>query len=59
MCSEMCIRDRPLKHMADDLGHSSMGTTDQVYIKSDMKERAATEKSRKVNKYQSIMLLSL
>ena len=42
------ISSRPLKHMADDLGHSSMGTTDQVYIKSDMKERAATGKSRKV-----------
>ena len=42
------ISSRPLKLMADDLGHSSMGTTDQVYIKSDMKERAATGKSRKV-----------
>ena len=42
------ISSRPLKHMADDLGHPSMGTTDQVYIKSDMKERAATGKSRKV-----------
>ncbi len=45
--------------MADDLGHSITGTTYQVYIESDMKERAATEKSRKVYKYQSIMLLSL
>ena len=26
------IATRPLKHMADDLGHASMGTTDQVYI---------------------------
>ena len=42
------IATRPLKHMADDLGHSSMGTTDQVYIQSDMKERAITGKDRKV-----------
>lgn len=42
------IATRPLKHMADDLGHSSMGTTDQVYIQSDMKERARTGKKREV-----------
>ena len=42
------IATRPLKHMADDLGHSSMGTTDQVYIQSDMKERAMTGKDRAV-----------
>ena len=42
------IASRPLKHMADDLGHSSMGTTDQVYIQSDMKERARSGKSRDV-----------
>ncbi|WP_431685561.1 tyrosine-type recombinase/integrase [Hahella sp. NBU794] len=42
------IANRPLKHMADDLGHASMGTTDRVYIQSDMKERAATGRSRKV-----------
>jgi hypothetical protein len=34
--------------MADDLGHASMGTTDQVYIQSDMKERAKTGKDRDV-----------
>ena len=45
--------------MAENLGRSSMGTTYQVYIESDMKEHAATEKSRKVYKYQSIMLCSL
>ena len=42
------ISSRPLKHMADDLGHASMGTTDQVYIQSDMKERARSGKSRKI-----------
>ena len=42
------IATRPLKHMADDLGHASMGTTDQVYIQSDMKERARTGKNRDV-----------
>jgi integrase/recombinase XerD len=42
------ISTRPLKHMADDLGHASMGTTDQVYIQSDMKERARTGKDRNV-----------
>lgn len=42
------IASRPLKHMADDLGHASMGTTDRVYIQSDMKERAATGRGRKV-----------
>ena len=38
------IATRPLKHMADDLGHASMGTTDQVYIQSDMKDRARSGK---------------
>ena len=42
------IATRPLKHMADDLGHASMGTTDQVYIQSDMKERARSGKDREV-----------
>ena len=42
------IATRPLKHMADDLGHASMGTTDQVYIQSDMKERAQSGEKRKV-----------
>ena len=42
------IATRPLKHMADDLGHASMGTTDQVYIQSDMKDRARSGKQREV-----------
>ena len=42
------IATRPLKHMADDLGHASMGTTDQVYIQSDMKDRARSGKERNV-----------
>lgn len=42
------IAIRPLKHMADDLGHASMGTTDRVYIQSDMKERANSGKKREV-----------
>ena len=43
------IATRPLKHMADDLGHASVGTTDQVYIQSDMKERAQSGEKRKYN----------
>lgn len=42
------IDHRPLKHMADELGHASMGTTDKVYIQSDHLERAATGKDRSV-----------
>ena len=42
------IATRPLKHMSDDLGHASMGTTDQIYIQSDMKERAKSGKDRDV-----------
>ena len=42
------IATRPLKHMSDDLGHASMGTTDQIYIQSDMKERAKSGKGRDV-----------
>jgi site-specific recombinase XerD len=42
------INQRPLKHMADELGHASMGTTDKVYIQSDHLERAATGKKREV-----------
>jgi integrase/recombinase XerD len=42
------IATRPLKHMSDDLGHASMGTTDQIYIQSDMKERARSGKGREV-----------
>jgi site-specific recombinase XerD len=42
------IATRPLKHMADDLGHASMGTTDQVYIQSDMKDRARSGRERNV-----------
>jgi hypothetical protein len=34
--------------MADDLGHASMGTTDQVYIQSDMKDRARSGRERNV-----------
>ena len=42
------IATRPLKHMSDDLGHASMGTTDQIYIQSDMKERAKSGKGRDI-----------
>ena len=42
------IATRPLKHMSDDLGHASMGTTDQIYIQSDMEERAKSGKGRDV-----------
>lgn len=42
------IDSRPIKHMADDLGHATMGTTDKVYINSDRMARAASGKDRTV-----------
>ncbi|ARU56788.1 site-specific recombinase, phage integrase family protein [Oleiphilus messinensis] len=42
------IDSRPLKHLADDLRHASMGTTDKIYIQSDLRERSESGKRRKV-----------
>jgi len=42
------VNSRPLKHLADDLGHASMGTTDKIYIQSDLRERARSGAKRKV-----------
>ena len=42
-------RGRPLKDVSEDLGHSSMATTDTVYVHSEDKKRAESGKGRKVN----------
>mgnify|MGYP000329471475 CR=1 FL=1 len=42
-------RGRALKDLSEDLGHSSMATTDTVYVHSEDKKRAASGKERKVN----------
>ena len=41
-------RDRPLKDLSEDLGHSSSATTDTVYVQVERKRRAASGKDRKV-----------
>ena len=41
-------RGRALKDLSEDLGHSSMSTTDTVYVQSDDKKRAESGKNRKV-----------
>ena len=42
-------RGRALKDVSEDLGHSSMATTDTIYVHSEDKQRAASGKERKVN----------
>jgi len=39
---------RPLKHLADELGHASSETTDKNYIQSNIKDRARSGQQRKV-----------
>jgi integrase/recombinase XerD len=39
---------RPLRHLADDLGHRSMATTDRSYVQSDVKARAKSGRDRKI-----------
>lgn len=39
---------RPLKHLADELGHASSETTDKNYIQSNIKDRARSGQDRKV-----------
>lgn len=46
--ASMDIDSRPLKHMADELGHASMGTTDRIYVQSDHLERAKSGKKRMI-----------
>ena len=41
-------RDRPLKDLSEDLGHSSSATTDTVYVQVERKKRASSGKDRKV-----------
>lgn len=41
-------RGRALKDVSEDLGHSSMATTDTVYVQSDDKKRAASGSKRSV-----------
>jgi len=39
---------RPLKHLSEDLGHSKIATTDQIYIQTNVKERAKSGLKRKL-----------
>ena len=41
-------RGRALKDVSEDLGHSSMATTDTVYVQADSKKRAQSGKERSV-----------
>lgn len=41
-------RGRALKDLSEDLGHSSMATTDTIYVRSEEKKRAASGKGRLV-----------
>jgi integrase len=42
-------RGRALKDLSEDLGHSSMATTDTVYVQTETRIRAESGKKRKVN----------
>lgn len=39
---------RPLKHLSEDLGHAKIATTDQIYIQTNIKERAKSGIKRKI-----------
>ncbi|WP_462152856.1 tyrosine-type recombinase/integrase [Pseudoalteromonas xiamenensis] len=39
---------RPLKHLSEDLGHAKIATTDQIYIQTNVKERAISGLKRKL-----------
>ncbi|GAA6154489.1 tyrosine-type recombinase/integrase [Pseudoteredinibacter isoporae] len=41
-------RGRALKDLSEDLGHSSMATTDTVYVQSEDRKRAESGKKRRV-----------
>ncbi|WP_370978572.1 hypothetical protein [Agaribacterium sp. ZY112] len=40
-------RGRALKDLSEDLGHSSMATTDAIYVQSENKKRAKSGKKQK------------
>ncbi len=42
-------RGRALKDLSEDLGHSSMATTDTVYVQTENKKRAESGRGRKVD----------
>ena len=42
------VKTRPREHVRDDAGHASMQTTDR-YIESDLRERHASGKHKKVS----------
>ncbi len=42
-------RGRALKDLSEDLGHSSMATTDTIYVQTENRIRAESGKDRKVN----------
>lgn len=46
--ASMDVNTRPLRHLADDLGHQSISTTDKVYIQSAKSERAESGIGRKI-----------
>ncbi|TLX48190.1 integrase [Pseudoalteromonas phenolica] len=39
-------KHRPLKHLSEDLGHSKIATTDQIYIQTNVSERAKSGSKR-------------
>ncbi|MBQ4860372.1 site-specific integrase [Pseudoalteromonas sp. MMG013] len=39
---------RPLKHLSEDLGHAKIATTDQIYIQTNIKDRAKSGAKRKL-----------
>lgn len=39
---------RPLKHLSEDLGHAKIATTDQIYIQTNIKDRAKSGSKRKL-----------
>ena len=41
-------RGRALKDLSEDLSHSSMATTDTVYVQSEDRKRAESGKNREV-----------
>jgi site-specific recombinase XerD len=46
--SQEIERGRALKDLSEDLGHSSMATTDTVYVQSSAKNRAKSGQNRPV-----------
>jgi site-specific recombinase XerD len=42
-------RGRALKDLSEDLGHSSMSTTDTIYVQTENRIRAKSGRDREVN----------